>query len=806
DGVADSLNLYFVDTNNDQLPSGYLARFEAYVDSNNNNSFDWIGGRREAFRAFTSNLAVGLDERMAVTTPTVDLGSLAEGNGYSPLPPGTSGTSTFSPWAPAFGTMTAIGGQVVNPITTTEAAYVNEFKNFTIENEGNANLTNLRLARGVSGGPFPGPWPIHSTSADDLGWLDANAYVFTNFDWTFGLMSEISLQKARVGDAVPTQLSLDPNLRLNQNLGIKQTSLFPNWPVTGLTANGLDYTSPLIAVTPPIGFPVGTYQETMRVIDDVDPFNGNLFQFPYGDQWMQVDGSNNPLEPMSDPGFLLKFTVREDRLTGAPTPGTVSTGNATLDAFQAAPNQQALAYANTEPTALRDLNGNLMLAYTSPQPSFGAPRPTVPDTDPQNQIYIATLAGTAPTNNMASPLAELNGFKRASDNQWLQQQVGPYPGKNAALWNNLFQVQGSDSVLDAKFSDPSFPSSGLIDPLGGPNFSAATMAFLGTAQIQTTGGRINQYRLMTANVSMNASGAVTIGSPAVMPYDSESAKSRPSVYQVQGGAVVFYAATNTGVPQLFYTVTDGTNYTAPQVFSVGDGFEELNTPSVQVRQYVGVGTEPNGGKAPFPILELTFAGKLRGEATSQIYYGRAYTTAATVGANTVPNTPGSPMYLSSRRDTLTKGSETGTYHALGVLWNKDLQFAPGVPEFRLYEQIGSAIPVELEDYAVPANLQRTVDQKTGLISAITKLGLVYIDPMLGTVRFANTVPPSNANILLDYQPQFIQVSDSQVAGHGSPTVLWDNRIAGDVSSFSYWFNVNAGGSVSNVPPNATPRP
>jgi len=806
DGATDPLNLYFEDSANSWLASGYQARVDAYVDSNNDSQLDYLSGRREAYRAWTTNLAVGLDERLSVTTPVVDLGPLAEGTGYSPLPPGSGSGSTFSPWSPLFSSLTALGGQVITPITSTETPYQNLFKNFAIDNLGNANDINLRLVHGTAGpaGALPGPWAIRSSSVDDLGWLDTSSYVWTNFDWTFGLMPEISLQKARVGDVVPTELSLNPNLRYNQNLGIAQTSLFPAWPVTGLTTGGLDLTQPMIAATPPIGFPVGDYSQTVTFMDDVIPFNGILFSPPYGDQFLEVDGSNDPLEPMSNPGLTLKFRVRESRLTNAATAGTVAGatvpgGNGFVDRMQAAPNQLNLEYGNSQPTALRDLNGGLLLAYTSSQLAFNAPRPALPDTDPQNEIYIATLVGKAPTNAMQSPLGELNFFKPApGDNQWFQQEVGPYPGTGNL--NNLFQVQNGDSVIAAKFTSPALPSSGLIDPLGGPNFQSATLAFIGTGDIQTGGGRETQFRLMTANVSSNASGAVTIGAPNVMPFDPDSPKSRPSVYQVQGGAVIFYASTNTGVPQFFYTVTDGTTYAQPATFSVGNGFEELNSPSVQVRPYVGIlGAQP--------IVEFSFAGKLRGRANSEIFYGRAFTTAAAVGNNSIPDAPGLPMYLAPRyQETLTKDSEAGTYRAQGVIWNSALAlnqagFTPRT-EFRVYQSLNGGPLVDLE-----VNGTRTVDQASGLIRFDTALGgEAYVDPSLGTVRFADTVPVSSATIVLDYQPRFIRVSEATVAGHGSPTVLWDNRIAGDISPYSYWFNVSSGGGVSNVLPGATPRP
>lgn len=761
----------------DVLPSGYLTRVNAYVDSNGNSILDSISGRREAYRAFTSTLAVPVDERIAVTTPTVDLGTLAAGTGYGPGQPGFGPSgNVLSPWGPAFATITDLNGNTVNPITSANPDFVNLFKPFYIENEGNTNIRNLRLAKATAGGFAPGPWSIYSDSVDDLGWIDASQYVWTNFDWNFGLMPKILLQKARVGDPVPSQFNINPIMRYNPNIGVLQSSLFPNGP-SGPA---------LIAATPPIGTPVGRFSQELVVIDDENPFAG--LGRP-GDQVLELDGNNNPLEALSNPSFVLKFTVRETRLT---TDHTVATAPM-IDATQGVANGQDLTWGNQQPTGMRMKNGSLLVAWTSPRPSFNAPLPTIPTTDPAYGIYISTLQGTAPATNDVPPDNDLGKWQAAANNRWFRQEVGPFPNGSVS-YDTLFQSTGGDTVIPSsvKFGSPALPTNGQVDVLTGNLFQSSVMAFVGNANKQNAGGRRDsESRIMTANVAVNASGAVTVNNLLAMPYDPNSQKGRPSVYQVQGGAVIFYTEAGTGEGQMFYTVTDGATFTKPTVFSVGNGFEQVASPSAQVRRYDGVNYD--GQHSAGPIVELSFVGKLRGRPNSEVFYGRMNTTTTSVNGNNVGDTPGSIDYMPARvGEQLTPDSEAGVYRSLGVVWDPR-------SAFKVYQTL-NGITQDIE----VANT-RVTDRTTGLVKFDTRLGgTAYVDPSLGTVRFGTTVPLKAATISLDYTPRFLRVSESNVAGHATPTVLWDNRIAGNVTSDSYWFQINSNGTVSNLGAGATP--
>ncbi|HVT13924.1 MAG TPA: hypothetical protein VHE55_16800 [Fimbriimonadaceae bacterium] len=771
----------------DDLPSGYLTRVDAYVDSNGNSILDSISGRREAFRAFTSTLAVPVDERIAVTTPTVDMGTLAGGTGYGPSQPGFGPSgNVLSPWDSRFTSMTDLNGNVVNPIISSNPDFVNLFKPFNVENQGNVNVLNARLAKATynPNPAFPsGPWPIYADSVDDLGWLDVSKNVWTNFDWNFGLMPKILLQKARVGDVVPTQLDMNPTERYNPNIGVLQQTLFPNSPTS----------APKIAVTPPIGMPVGLYSQNLVVIDDERP-NSGVGQV--GDQTLELDTDNSPLEAISNPGFTIKFTVRETRLTTSFTTATAPM----IDVPQSPSDPvQALTWGNLQPAGMRLPNGNLVVAWTSPRPSFNAAWPTIPTTDPEYGIYISTLKGSAPSSGDVPPLSDIDNWGAAANNRWFRQEVGPFPNGSVA-YDTLFQSTGGDTVIptSVKFGSPAFPTNGLVDPLGGSNFTSSVMAFVGSAQKQNAGGRRDtESRILIANVGVNGSGAATVNNLHAMPFDPNMTKGRPSVYQVQGGAVIFYTEAGTGEGQMFYTVTDGADFVKPSVFSVGNGFEQVSSPSVQLRLY---GNPFSLGSKP--IIEMSFIGKLRGRANSEVFYGRMLTSTTFLNGNTIPNTPGGVDYLPSQfGEQLKPDSEAGVYRAQGIMWNQRAQFG-AYPEFHLYQDLNGVVS-ELED---SANLVRSVDRQSGLIQCQTKLGVAYVDPSLGTVRFANSIPAKAAKVYLSYQPRFMRISESNVAGHATPTVLWDNRIVGNLSNDSYWFRVNSNGTVTNIDPNTSNPP
>ena len=181
-------------------------------------------------------------------TPTLDLGSLSEGTGYTPAPPGP-GNALFDPWSGTF-----------QPL----------FKPFEVANDGNVNLLNLRLAKSTTEDDLAlDPWQIMSPANEDLAYLSGTLDFWTDLDPAYAPTKDISgdapviLQKARVGSRAPRHLSPNPVALVNANLGLASDT--PRLPEATYPVG-----PPRLAATIPFGFPVGTYTGILRVIEDTN--------------------------------------------------------------------------------------------------------------------------------------------------------------------------------------------------------------------------------------------------------------------------------------------------------------------------------------------------------------------------------------------------------------------------------------------------------------------------------------------------------------------------------------------------------
>jgi outer membrane protein assembly factor BamB len=706
----------FNDSGGQDLPGGYLGRMYVFVDSDGSGTLTRGGGRREAFRSFWTGGSVQIDERLYVDTPTVDLGSLAGGTGYSPLTPGDPG-STFSPW---------------------NGPYQNLFRSFTVRNDGNVNLLDLRVAKAFNGDP----WPIFSAGNHDRAWLNARLNIHSDIDSLFALTPQVILQKPRVGDRVPTELTTNPVARPNQNLGTLGGPLLPNVPPA----------APRVAASIPLGFPVGSYSQIMRVIEE-RPGDRN-------------ESLTDGLENYSDPTFTLKFDVRETRTTTTFTPNTAPVVDNMTN------GNENFLYANSMPTALRDLQGNVVLAFVSDRDIFNAVPPTSENLNPQWRLYVASLNGSAPNTTNPYRLHDLNNFVPESNNRWFRRDIGPFPTQNP---NDLFP--GDPVVPDtARFGSPSFPNQGVINPFN----TLATngdpyLACVGEAQKQSPRGRTGDSRIFIARATIAGNGQVTLTTPVGLDADPGMPKGRPSLLQVGGTATAFYTVAGSGQSQIMYATFDGSSWGPARRIDVGGGFENVGAPSVHGRIYEGAGA-PGAGT---PIIEMSFTGKLRGRPHSEIFMGRMTSNGQGV--------PQQQVFLPVRQsETLQADAEPGTFRARGIGWNLNSAIT-------LVQVRGGGAPVNLE---VPGT--RQINRQTGLITFDTVLGgRVYIDPNMGTVRFANTVPARDAELFLTYQPRFVRISTGG-ASHNNSSLLYDNRLVGDVS---YWRNnLNAPASASDPIP------
>lgn len=709
---------------------GYAGRVQVYVDANGNGRLEQ-SGRREAFRSFTLGSGVGIDEAMSIPTPTLDLGPLAAATGYSPIAPYGLGTP-FSPWA---------GG-----------AFNNLFTPFRVFNDGNVNMLNVRLAHASDVAPgSPQPWPIFASGNHELAWLDSQWYVWSDIDPVFALTSQVIIQKSRVGDRVSTELLTNPRYRDNQNLGVVGGTLLP----------GPTPAPPRVAVTPPLGMPAGTYSQIMRVIEDRN-----------NDLSLALDNTNAGLEPYTDPTMNLVFKVRETRLTN-----NFTTNTAPMVDDPSVIGVGSFQHKNAQPAAMRDLNGNLILAFASNRPAFNALQPPAASLVDAWRLYVGSVRGATPSGGVgSSPLGDLGAFTPASNSQWVSQQVGAYP--SAPTPDVLFDAQPGETILgnSVKFQEPAFPAHGLVDPFSGAAMTSVYLAFIGDAVKQTPAGLQNESRVMLASTTVAADGTVSLGAPIVMPNDPRVQKGNPSLVQSGGRAVVFFTLGGTGQSQIAYASYDPANplwvanggWSRTNTLPLGAGFESATSPSITGRTYRGVAA--SGLSAGASVGEITFVGKLRGRASSDVFYGRVRLDLRGGAFNAV--------FLGERPlDRMTATGEPGEYQTGGVEWDP----RSGIG---FYESINGGPLVDIEVAGT-----REYDRETNTLSFDTKLGgKAIVDLSLGRLRFSSATLPQGAELRATYTPRYVRISGAnRSAGHSSPTVLFDNRLIGE---YGYWARPN----------------
>jgi hypothetical protein len=254
--------------------------------------------------------------------------------------------------------------------------------------------------------------------------------------------------------------------------------------------------------------------------------------------------------------------------------------------------------------------------------------------------------------------------------------------------------------------------------------------------------------------------------------------------QTQNGFVLFYAATVGGRSTIYYVLPsndpgasqyDGSYFTDSAALNLGTGFESVWSPSAVGRLYRGINRlAPTGD----PVIDFTFAGKLRGRPVSEIFFGRLNLDADLVPTGLAP--------LPTRtRERLISGGEAGTYLSDGVRW---------------ITGTGSAISLEVQQGAGFTDIEvagtRQTERDTGIITFDTKLGgKAYLDPGMGTVRLSGSAPTRNSSLVLTYQPRLLRVSEGTTAGYAGPNVAFDDRLIPDLT---YWRRGGDNSSVDNT--------
>ncbi len=549
---------------------------------------------------------------------------------------------------------------------------------------------------------------------------------------------------------------------------------------------------PSIAVTIPQGMPVGPYQQYVRVIEKNDP----------SQIWEMF---NNSPEVYSDPWLLINFTVRESRVTGNSTPNTATNLDNLLPPTGAAPFE----YSSQQPAIVRDPFGSLVLAFASDRPQW------VPPFQPNNQnelgqfsLYFGTMANSAKFNSFgvsntmdaASPLSDLNSFTPASNTRWFSQALGPYPAVAAAP--GLFGVQAGETIVGGTvaYGNPTFPTAGLTNPFNPiQTFTGMLMAFTGTAQKQTSSGRIGLSQLFMTTLT-SGQGSISIAAPTPMGNDQITVKGKPSVLQTPNGAMVFYPGTSGSNTNLYYSLYTG-NATPPPAgagFSTaiplpfGGGFASVTSASASGRVYQGVGSFKADGVTPIlkngdGLLELTFSGQLQGRPNPEIFLGRMkvdntnYWLDDDAGNRADGPASDGNLFLDFGQrvfEPLVATGQRGVFRAVGVLWDQTQPI-----------QVAQVLNGAQTNLLVTGT--GVLDRETGVIAYDSNLGgKMYIETNLGTVRIASTNPAAGAHHVATYTPRLLRVSTG-VSGYTKPTGLYDNR---EISNPTYWRRASGTGA------------
>lgn len=741
-------------TANGSRTSGYASDNIIYVDRGRS-GYD----QADAARGFTLGSNVAVDVRLNTETKTVDLGSTPAGGGM--YDPGTGAPN--NPWA----------NNVFGPFNAAFMGANPQFQQFTVLNEGNVNLLNVRLSKRfgvISGGTqVERPLELYAGADHELGWLDGAVTMFSDLDpqlsptFRSGLdaAGRVFLQKPRPGDPAPSRLKTNPRRRQNSNLNVNSGTLIAD------IANFPD-ADPYVGIAAPIGAPVGSYSRPIFPFEDIPGTNldPNVPTLGYYSTGLAF----NP-ESFADPGFTLKFNVRETRLTNR------STTKSSNLLENITPVDPGMEWSNRQPSISRDAQGNLFTAWSSNRldagnnPAFSARGRNQLDAANQDvwRIYFANMSSTGLAGAVGdNPLRDLTTWSSAAagDPTWLH-TAGTLPVGNE--WNNWFALQPGEALQapgdpsSAKFFYPTFAAQGFINPLAPaspsrPTFADRYMAFVGeTTKLDRSGKPLTLSQVMIANLNFgvtttrNNTGALN----GIFPItdDPTSKKGRPSLVQNGTGASVFYTAQAAGRAELYGASFNGATWSQAQSLGLAANFEEVGAPTALLRTQSTAVAGSTGS-----AITVFFTGQVRGRTNAEGFMGEL---SANRGGQLVPNAAW--RIFEDRLDRLEYDSTTGVYWTPGVHWAMGPDDVDQL-ELTVLNPSTGQLESLIRNTTVADRRTRVVDRTTReMVFEGTRGGKIYIDALRGSVRLSGTILGRGAQIFATYSPRFVRVSGAQGA-------------------------------------------
>lgn len=779
--------------------NGYLGKQFVYIDSGAVGRQISQGTPIEAFRSFDLSTAIAVDQRPLVSTTTVDLGSVPGGTGFLP----------DAPWNAPF--LDFKDARIHN------ATRYPFFQRFSVQNSGNVNLLNMRIAKSVFNTDTNSNQPVTLFTNDQhpLAYLDGRLHVHTDIDpgqaaFIYAgrpiMGSNVIIQKPRPDDGEPTRLRMNPRVRTNANLGVTDGNMMAPGDFASSDLYDESLLDPKIAVSAPIGTPVGNYLRKLYAFEDEV---NTATAYPVLERLATL-----AYEPYSEASLELRFRVRETRLT---TGRTIKT-SPMVDTMPVDPAGR-FTWSNQQPAGARLSDGTLVVAFSSDRllagnPDINAGVKTEADNfrTPQFRIYFATLrGGSALPVSSVSPIADLDQFNpavnagNAATDRWFAWPAGAFP-TTATTIPTLFGIPAGEVVANsAQFGNPVFPASGYFNPLSAFTNNGKTanpfmyMAFTGEVGRLIDGQRRSvESRLFLTQLTSSNGGGLSSTTPVPLQIGTDligsSAKiGKPTVVQVGDSAAVYFPMTTGGTSQIFYGYFDNGAWQNLSFgrqqgqglvgrLNTGDAFESVSSPSALLRNNYGPNVVGQGGQARF-VIDLVFTGRLRGRNQAEVYMARIPANAAgrpqgSDGSLWTTGPTGAPRF-----ERLTYEPSSGLYWANGAVWSQSFDQTNGIDIQRAVVVAGN---VTYESILVPGTLKQAEGSSIGSYQT-TLGGRVYIDTASGNVRFSGAVIPSSTVLYVRYAPRFLRVSQATDMNHRDATILFDDRATGDNT---YWFDQN----------------
>ncbi|MDO8588149.1 MAG: hypothetical protein Q7T82_14070 [Armatimonadota bacterium] len=689
---------------------GYSSKMEAYLDVTNNGGFDdgnFIMGQPtayvEPYRPFRVRVQVAPDYRIRVEESIVDLGKaphgLGDSMGWSPFPNG--------PW----------------------------FREFTVKNLGNVNVKNARAAKWDMYSPQSGV-PLFAVNP-----LTGTPNILTSLDDRYDALNGIddlpddyghTISKARVGDTEPTILTIPDSRRCETNLMLLG--------LMGLT----EPMKPKVTVVAPLTQPIGTYAQQVPIMASVPP------------------GSSNPYA-YADPTFVLKVTVREDRLTDGLTEGALPQ----IDNPAFVPKAQA---GDVQPAVFREIDkdhptwkGNIHMFWSSDR----SPDITTTPAEPRNPnepwyMYKAKLSYDAAA-----------GWKLG---------VPGIPGPSG-MPGRWWSVEMDTSDLLQRLPDFTWPGAGLPGPSGNiiPNTykhlspSVAQDPVTGNtwlfwqAQVSikpTAGPPVQENRVFYTKITDGTVDVTTDNTPWSFTGDFSMIKYAPrGVVYLSGGKEwlwVFYYGGDAGRWGIFYNAhADPTGAAHNPQTNPWSADTKLETPDslTSVSEPMALRRRINGED----YLDVTYTGVSKEGQNSDVYMSRY----------SIIQQSASPLSVRLRRvdfprvrdEVMSRDEKRDLYTAKHIWWRRPSLTATDTDRPTVMVEIpqSSGPPIDATD---PANARLDRDRATGMHvftytggDAAVKLKQMIVDAGSGTIRFGKPLP-SHTKVTVSYTPRALRLAGS----------------------------------------------